>query len=375
MKIKFLSNVLGAISALAVTAGAQEAKLNIGDPAPKLQVAEWVQGEPVKGFDSGKAYIVEFWATWCGPCRVSIPHLNELHKKFKDKGLIVIGQDVFERDETKVKPFVEKMGDSMTYRVATDDKSTIKDGAMAKNWMEAAEQEGIPTAFVVNKSGKIAWIGHPSELKEPMLEAVLADKFDIEKAKKDAAEAKTKAAAEAAEAEKKAGPLRDASRKLGTAIQGKKWDEAEVALTELEQLVPEERRPMLGMARFEILAGKKDYAGAYKLAGKLSDAQPENPGLQNSIAWTIATKKDLENRDLAVAQKAAERASEATEGKNPAVLYTLARVQFMNGKKTEAVATAQKAVELADAENKEVFEKSLASYKADKLPDLPAQAQ
>ena len=54
--------------------------------------------------------LVDWWATWCGPCRASIPHLNEIHAKYKEKGLIVIGQNCFERDETKVAPFVKSMG-------------------------------------------------------------------------------------------------------------------------------------------------------------------------------------------------------------------------------------------------------------------------
>src|SRR5512140_3275077 len=95
------------ILALAVMAAslptlAAAPKLKIGDPAPKLQTGKWIQGDPVKGFEKDKAYIVEFWATWCGPCRVSIPHLNEIHNKFKEKGLTVIGQDCWERDESLV---------------------------------------------------------------------------------------------------------------------------------------------------------------------------------------------------------------------------------------------------------------------------------
>src|SRR5215471_5656015 len=86
---------------------AAAATLKVGDPAPKLQTGKWVQGEPVKEFAKGKAYIVEFWATWCGPCRISIPHLNEIHNKFKDKGLIVIGQDCWEHNDALVAPFVE----------------------------------------------------------------------------------------------------------------------------------------------------------------------------------------------------------------------------------------------------------------------------
>jgi thiol-disulfide isomerase/thioredoxin len=185
---------------------AAEPTLKIGDPAPKLQVGKWVQGEPVKEFKAGTAYIVEFWATWCGPCRVSIPHLNELHQKFKDKGLVVIGQDCWEKDESLVAPFIQKMSDKMTYRVALDDKQGSKAGQMAETWMAAAGQGGIPTAFVVDTKGVIAWIGHPMSLDEKLIEQVLAGTFDSRKA------------AEALERERKAAMAsRQAASKLQAA--------------------------------------------------------------------------------------------------------------------------------------------------------------
>ena len=168
-------------AALTLTAGMTFAliaapTLKVGDPAPKLQTGKWVQGEPVKAFEKDKAYLVEFWATWCPPCRTSIPHLNEVHNKFKDKGLIVIGQDCWERDESRVAPFVKQMGDKMTYRVALDDKTSSKKGQMAETWMEAAGRDGIPSAFLVDAKGKIAWIGHPMQLKEQTIEDALAAK-------------------------------------------------------------------------------------------------------------------------------------------------------------------------------------------------------
>jgi len=179
MLLQTLTTLTGV--ALAVAVPKAEAKLTVGDPAPKLQVAKWVQGDPVKEFDTNHVYIVEFWATWCGPCRASIPHLNELWQKFKDRGLIAIGQDAWEQDDSAVAPFVKKMGDQMTYRVALDDKSQETNGIMAVNWMKAADQNGIPTAFVVNKQGRIAWIGHPMGLNEQILEDILAGRFDITK--------------------------------------------------------------------------------------------------------------------------------------------------------------------------------------------------
>ena len=126
----------------------------------------------------------------------------------------------------------------------------------------------------------------------------------------------------------------------------------------------------LETVRFNILLGRKNYDGAYKLAESLSDAHPDNAMMQNEFAWTIATQPGLEKRDLKLAEKLAVRANEATRGQDPAILDTLARVQFMNGKKTEAIASEQKAVDLAPDEQKSLFKKFLASYQDDKLPEI-----
>src|SRR5262249_1044222 len=122
---------------------------------------------------------VEFWATWCGPCRESIPHLKELQKKYKD--VVFIGVSVYESDQARVAPFVKKMGDKMDYRVALDavpEGGEGKDGKMAKGWMDAPGQRRIPAAFVVNGDGVIAWIGRPAGLEKP-LEAIVAGKWDV----------------------------------------------------------------------------------------------------------------------------------------------------------------------------------------------------
>jgi thiol-disulfide isomerase/thioredoxin len=351
--------LLVAFAAGTIMAAAAEPTLKAGDPAPKLQTGKWVQGEPVKDFEKGKAYIVEFWATWCGPCRESIPHLNEKYLKYKDKGLVVIGQDCWEEDDDLVAPFIKKMGDKMSYRVALDDKDGGTKGKMADTWMAAAGQDGIPTAFLIDTNGVIAWIGHPMTLKEEVIDAVLAGKFDIKKA-----------ADEAAEQAKNEAQIEKIGREMQTDIQTKDWDAATAKLDEISKLVPADEQDNLSMVRFAISLGKKDYPAAYKLAQQLSDAHKDDAQLQNALAWAIVADPTIEQPDLAVAETLATRANTATEGKEPAVLDTLARVQFMKGKKDEAIATETKAADLAPAEAKADYQAMLDSYKKGELPKL-----
>src|SRR5437868_8519116 len=62
--------------------------LKAGDKAPAIKADKWVKGDAVTGFEKGKVYVVEFWATWCGPCKESIPHLTALQKEHKDVTII-----------------------------------------------------------------------------------------------------------------------------------------------------------------------------------------------------------------------------------------------------------------------------------------------
>lgn len=334
---------------------AADRTLKIGDQAPKLQTGKWVQGEPVKEFQNDKAYIVEFWATWCPPCRASIPHLNETYIKYKDKGLVVIGQDCWEQDDNLVAPFVKKMADKMTYRVALDDKSEKEKGAMAETWMAAAGQNGIPTAFVVDKQGKVAWIGHPMAMKEEVLDQVLAGTYDVHKA-----------AVQYEKEQKEVAQMREASAAIGQAMKNKDWDEAMNKVDDYAKLLPEEQRDNLDNVRFNILLGKEDYPAAYKLAEKISDTHKDNAGVQNELAWQMLTDKSIKQRDLALAEKIAVRANDAAQGKDPNILDTLARARFMQGKKDEAIALQEKAIGMVDNEQqKSSFQKSLDEYKGE----------
>ena len=152
--------------------------LFIGDAAPPLTFARWVRGEPVKQLDKGTIYVVEFWATWCGPCVQSIPHVTRLQERYRDQGVVVVGIGSVEPDgAVKVPPFVARFGERMNYRVAVDDYAGTKEGRTYTAWVKASGNDGIPCAFVVGRDGRVAWVGDPRGMDDALAK-IVAGTFD-----------------------------------------------------------------------------------------------------------------------------------------------------------------------------------------------------
>ena len=131
--------------------------LTVGSAAPTLNVEHWVhqdQGkfQPVTKFEAGKVYVVEFWATWCGPCVASMPHLAELQRKLADKGVRIVS--ISDEDLDTVEQFLEREvrqapdakpdAKPQTYRELTSAYSltTDPDQSSYRDYMEAAAQNG-----------------------------------------------------------------------------------------------------------------------------------------------------------------------------------------------------------------------------------------
>ena len=109
-------------------------------------------------------HVVEFWATWCPPCRTSIPHLTKTQEKFKARGVNIIG--VTDEDLDTVEPFIKKMGDKMDYSVAIDK------GGTAKDYMNKYKIRSIPHAFIV-KDGEVVWHDDPMSGLDKAIENAL----------------------------------------------------------------------------------------------------------------------------------------------------------------------------------------------------------
>lgn len=375
MKPLFISICLFYIvSPLGLAEAPADSFLNAGDPAPKFQPLSFVQGEPVKELEPGKTYLIEFWATWCGPCIASIPRLNEISEKFKEKGLIVIGQNVREQDTSKVPDFVQRKG--VNYRIALDNSNK-----MAKTWLEAAKAPGIPTSFLINKDGKIAWIGHPSRLKDQLIEQILAGSFNIaqfaaqrkdslsetlkeqQKTLKDSAAKQAKALAERKEVAVLANSMQQQMAKG-------QWDLAQSTLAQILETpfaknAHQEEKEDFNSLQFIVLVGKGDLRAAADFSLKKFAEDEGLTTLDN--AYLLLLEPNPPQAAIEAAEKIASH--ESFGDKNSVCFHILARAAFMRGDKGKALELQQKAIDCATKEDPlQELQGALESYKLNKLP-------
>lgn len=310
---------LGAVALLilAVLVGAAQKESSnpapgqLGGPAAPLTGLQWIKGGPVQ-LTQGSITVVEFWATWCPPCRTSIPHLTEIQHRFKDQRVTIVG--VSNETADIVKPFVAQMDEQkkMEYAVAVD-----REGLVWKGYMDAFGVQGIPHAFIVGKDGTLVWRGHPMAGMDEVLEEVVNDRFDaVAYAAKQAAREK---------------------------------EEARVIALYKSYFTTVDTNP-----------GEAAAIGA-QLVGS------DNSAMLNALAWKILTDVPQESRDLELAREAAAKAVKLTEEKNPSILDTYALAMYELGKKyvAQAVTLQKKAVELTDdAQAKESLSKALRRYES-----------
>lgn len=136
----------------------------VGSPAPEFGGKQFfnlpaTMSSPVTLASlRGRVVVLDFWATWCGPCVASIPHLIELHNKYADQGLVIIGHT--DGSSTELEAFIKAK--NMPYLIS-----------VGADIGDAYGVSGIPHVFVIDPDGKVAWGGHPADMQESVITTAL----------------------------------------------------------------------------------------------------------------------------------------------------------------------------------------------------------
>lgn len=316
-----------------------------------LAQGEWIKGEAPTAWEPGKVYMLECWATWCGPCVAAIPHVNELHQKYTEKGLRVIGVNVWEDGKDKVTAFVEEKGDGMSYPVVY----TGRGSAFEKDWLAAAGVRGIPHAFLV-RDGKLVLKSHPSQITDEVIEALLEGGDAMEK---------VKMAMEKAEQERAA--LSMAMREFSLAANKKDIAAMEAAFPKVKELDKSNR--YVPALETDIALAKKDWDQAVRLLAAANDSPMV-------VFRAVRVAAGDEEVPPAFVEAVAGKFAALTEkGAGPTEMQMMARLQWKLGKKEEALTSARAALEKAQDPKAArtgyplaPFEKFASALEAGKMP-------
>lgn len=341
------------VAVFAAIAATSIAAPQIGEKAPPVKVAKWINQQPAalpgeKGADK-HVFIVEFWATWCAPCRVSIPHLAELHRKHEKDGLLILGISNEEietitgfmsaemtdpRDGTKKKV-------DMPYYVGADDE-------MATQAVWLKDVPGIPHAYIVDRQGLIAWAGNPLDPDadlDGVLEKVLAGEYDVEAAKNRAV------------ADKK---YKELFAGLNLAYRSKDGDKVFKILDEMLAVKPKELHPYLIKRHLLSEFDRADEIPAWNK--RILDAFKDSPAdLKQLVEEQLS--KPTADRDAGLIVPAAVFANRAAENRDAQALQLLATVQRECGMLDAAIKSQTAALALADEEAKKEISATLEYYK------------
>ncbi len=305
--------------------------LKPGVSAPPLKATKWFHGPAVTAFEPGKIYIVEFWATWCGPCVAMMPHLGDLQEELASKDVVIVGFTANDPGNTleNVTKFVNKRGDKLGYTIAYAENRETYDA-----YMKASGQAGIPCSYVIGRDGKIAYIGHPLFLDEVMPK-LFAGTWDS-----------AKGTAELLAADKLWDETYAVMTKKGDpSAQLEKWEKFSAKWPRLAA------DPYMNAARLKLLVASKRTADARQLAESiLKKATKRNDTFALSNVASAVTGAAGQANLAAIGVSAAEAAM-TIEGETAQTLIQLAKAYSIAGDSAKqkkfgslAVAAAEKAV-------------------------------
>jgi len=335
--------------------------LGIGDPAPPIIVKKFVKGAPMSKLPAGRISVVEFWTSSIKPCRDLLLTLPKLKKQYPQ--IAFLGVSVFEEDPQDVGPFVARLGSKFDIPLAIDlvsdapDADPFLSGKMVTNWLLSVGVHEVPIAFIVDKDGKIAWIGDPSAIEGP-LKGIVAGKWDR--------------VAAAAAFLHKLGPGAELLAKLKEATKSGDPNKVLVVLNEGLAKTPS-LETSFGLDKFRLML---------RMGGNVAEAAPSygvhlvdvvNKDDAESLAMIAFQLIDTEDgsrpdaASAALALRAAKRADMLAKGMNSIFAETLAKALFATGDAAGAVVAETRAMALtssADQERWPQMQQELAAFRA-----------
>jgi cytochrome c biogenesis protein CcmG, thiol:disulfide interchange protein DsbE len=136
----------------------------VGKPMPAFDLAEWYGKEIKTNKLKGKILIVDFWATWCHPCIMAMPHNNELSEKYKSKGVVFLGVCTTPQGQARMKDVAEAQ--KLVYSQAKDPQSKTE-SAWKVQW--------YPTYAVADRQGRVRGVGLLPQFVEPAIQQLLEE--------------------------------------------------------------------------------------------------------------------------------------------------------------------------------------------------------
>ncbi len=297
--------------------------LLVGDKAPVLPLDKWIKGHSINTYDTGKVYLIDFWAVWCGPCIAGMPHLSDLQKKYKSQGLQVMSvtsEDEWGNSYDKVIAFLQTKGQAFEYSFAWLPESYRSDhkykSIIYNPWLIAAYDSAIwalPQVFLIDRSGKIAFIGDGYSLTEDYLAKVLNNSHNLQEERK-------------------------------------KY----IATANIEKET----------SFFLQLLETKNLAEAKRKGREICNDSNVSPHALLVISDNVFNKyQDYNDKDLFnIGLEAAKKGAALTDWKSPSQLATLAKGYSLTNDPQRAVATIKTAILLADSDFKDTLQKDLVRY-------------
>lgn len=337
----------------------------IGDRPPPLSPMAWLKGGPVHEFKQGHVYVVNFFATWCGASRESIPELSQFARRYAG-GLTAIGVNVRESERgtatlESVTAFVNSRDRDMDFIVAMDDPLAQP---LFKSWMTAAGSHGTPTAFVIGRDGRLAYVGfaidHTSFYTlETAIEQAMAGTSDLDAARRMQAEVNQQTA-----------EYLEDKRLLSAMRAAKERNDHQAVLEEAGKVIAKmpHYEPRVFADRFGAMLhidGAAALAFAQKQLDLVNDAV-ERTRYQAYIGRIIASQEALPRTAYHAASRYLETAMTAAgedDLANLLNLLALARVHHRMGNLDLAIATQERAV-AAGKTSKEIAGEPLADMEA-----------